>query len=299
MIPNIMVHGGAWQWDDALDQEKQYGIEKALAAGYKVLKNGGSALDAVERAVVTLENNPLFDAGTGGYLNQDGVVELDALIVDGAKPDYAGVAGVTKVKNPVVLARKIMEQTDFCFFIGDGANRMAQQLGIPLVANEVLVTESMRAFFQSRQEVGAGDTVGAVAIDKQGNLAAATSTSGLPFKPAGRVGDSPFLGSGGYAENGIGAAGATGKGENSMRVLLSKYACERLVTGFRAQEAASAAMTFVEKIYPSSMSGVIVLDRWGNPGAAHTTPKMAVGWIDEQGKIRSAVKVDSKNGFFY
>ena len=231
MIPNIMAHGGAWYWDDALDEIKQAGIEEAVTIGYAVLRQGGSALDAVERTVVALENNPIFDSGTGGYLNQDGIVELDALIVDGAKHDFAGVAGVTMIKNPVILARRIMEDTPYCFFIGDGANRIAQELGLSLVKNKELVTEAMRSFYQTRRTDGPSDTVGAVAIDSDGNTAAATSTSGSPYKPAGRVGDSPILGAGGYAENGVGATGATGQGENSMRVLLSKYTCDRMRAG--------------------------------------------------------------------
>lgn len=290
MLPNIIAHGGAWFWDDALDEIKRAGMQEAVAVGYAILKSGGSALDAVEQTVIVLENNPAFDAGTGGYLNQDGVVELDALIVDGARRDYAGIAGVTRVKNPVSLARKLMEQTPYRFFIGDGANRMAQQLGIPLIANEELVTDAMRAHFLAQRQDGTADTVGAVAIDSSGNTAAATSTSGLPFKPPGRVGDSPLLGAGGYAENGIGATGATGKGENSMRVLLSKYTCQQMAAGLIAQEAAEAAMSYIEDVIPQSMSGVIVLDRHGNPGAAHTTPKLALGWVDGQGRIHSATR---------
>ncbi len=298
MIPNIMAHGGAWYWDDALDEIKRAGIEEAMLIGYDVLRQGGSALNAVEHTVVALENNPVFDSGTGGYLNQDGIVELDALIVDGQRRDFAGVAGVTRVKNPVILTRKIMEETDYRFFIGDGANRIAERLGIPLVANEELVTEAMRAFYQARRTDGPHDTVGAVAIDHAGNLAAATSTSGSPFKPAGRVGDSPFLGAGGYAENGIGTAGVTGQGENSMRLLLSKYTCDQMAAGLSAAEAAAKSMAYVEGIISQSMSGVIVLDNMGNPGAAHTTPKMAVGWIDEQGKIRTATRVEKAHGLF-
>jgi len=296
MIPNIMAHGGAWFWDDAFDAIKRSGIEEAMTLGYAVLRRGGSALDAVEQTVVALENNPVFDSGTGGYLNQDGIVELDALIVDGAKHDFGGVAGVTKVKNPVFLARKIMEKTEYRFFIGDGANRMAQKLGISLIANEELVTEAMKAYYLARCKDGPADTVGAVAIDREGNVAAATSTSGSPYKPAGRVGDSPILGAGGYAENGVGATGATGQGENSMRVLLSKYTCDRMAGGLSAPEAASAAMAYVESIINQSMSGVIVLDRFGNPGAAHTTPKMAIGWVDKQGEIHSVTRVDLAHG---
>ncbi|MDX1415053.1 MAG: isoaspartyl peptidase/L-asparaginase [Candidatus Promineifilaceae bacterium] len=294
MIPNIIAHGGAWYWDDELDAIKRDGLERAVGAGYAVLLEGGSALDAVEQTVILLENNPVFDAGSGGYLNQDGIVELDALIVDGSKRDFAGIAGVTRVRNPVVLARKVMEETDYCFFIGEGANRMAHLLGIPLVANQELVTDAMKNHFLDQRSDGGADTVGAVAIDYRGNVAAATSTSGSPYKPAGRVGDSPIMGAGGYAENGVGAAGATGQGENSMRVLLSKYACDQLAAGLTAQEAATAAIAYIEEIIPRSMSGVIVIDHHGNRGMAHSTPKMAAGWIDELGHIHSATRSSSE-----
>ncbi|MEM7032209.1 MAG: isoaspartyl peptidase/L-asparaginase family protein [Chloroflexota bacterium] len=292
MIARIMAHGGAWDWEDDLDAEKKAGLEEAVAKGYALLKSGRSALEAVEATVISLEDNPVFDAGTGGYLNQDGVVQLDALIVDGSSYNFGAVGGVSRVKNPITLARKIMTETDFCFFVGDGADRMAKQLGITLVENARLVTPEMNQFYRSQQTDGPSDTVGAVVIDAQGNVAAATSTSGTPYKPVGRVGDSPLLGAGGFAENGVGATGATGKGENSMRVLLSKYTCDKLATGFNALDAAQAAMQYVERIIPNSMSGVIVVDAQGNLGAAHTTPKLAFGWVDQAGVVRSATNAN-------
>ncbi len=289
MEPKIIVHGGAWEWDDAHDGEKNEGVRSATAVGYAVLQKGGSALDAVEQAVRALEDTPCFDAGTGGYLNRDGVVELDALIVDGSKHDFGSVGAVTRVKNPVSLARKIMEQSEHRFFVGAGADKMAAQLGEPIIANVELVTSEMYDYFLSERTDGASDTVGAVAIDQNGNVAVATSTSGTPYKPAGRVGDSPLLGAGGYAENGVGAVGATGLGENSMRTLLSKYCCDQMRAGLSAQAAAEAAMVYVEGIIPNSMSGVIVVDGKGNLGVAHTTPKIAIGWVDVNGVIGSGM----------
>ncbi len=293
MIPNIVAHGGAWNWDDALDAAKCAGIKEAMAIGYEILLKGGSALDAVQQTVIFLEDNPLFDAGTGGYLNQDGIVQLDALIVDGANHDFGAVAGVTRVQNPISLARQIMEKTEYCFFAGEGADRLAKKLGIPLISNKQLITPAMLDFYRTRSTDGPSDTVGAVAIDSRGNVAAATSTSGSPYKPAGRVGDSPLIGAGGYAENGVGTAGATGLGENSMRVLLSKYTCDKLAEGKKAPEAAQAAMRYVERIFENSMSGIIVIDQHGNPGAAHTTPKLAFGWVDDSGEIHSGTKVNT------
>jgi len=292
MIPKIMAHGGAWEWDDALDTGKCTGLKEALSIGNEILQRGGAALDAVEQTVRSLENNPVFDAGTGGYLNQDGLVQLDALIIDGAVRDFGAVGGVTQVQNPITLARKIMEETPQCFFVGDGADKMAEKLGISLIPNEKLVTATMRDFYLAQRTDGPSDTVGAIAIDDQGNVAAATSTSGTPYKPAGRVGDSPIYGAGGYAENGIGTAGATGQGENIMRLLLSKYSCDKMAEGLTAVEAAKATMHYIDNIFDDSMAGVIVIDSNGNFGAAHTTPKLAFGWVDEQGEIQTAIKAN-------
>ncbi len=289
MQPRIMAHGGAWDWDDALDAGKHKGLESALGEGQKVLDKGGSALDAVENTVIALENNPVFDAGTGGYMNQDGIVQLDALIIDGSKHDFGAVAGVSAVKNPVTLARKIMEQTEQVFFVGEGADQQAVKLGIPVIKNDVLVTPQMQQYFEAQITDGPSDTVGAIAIDKNGNVAAATSTSGTPYKPAGRVGDSPFYGAGGYAENNLGAAGATGQGEQIMRALLSKHACDQICNGANAMDAAKASTDYFESLFGKSMSALIVIDRNGNLGASQTAPKLAFGWVDEEGNIRTAM----------
>jgi len=283
-----MAHGGAWDWDDSLDAGKKAGIEQALTIGNAVLQNGGSALDAVESTVVALEDNPIFDAGLGGYLNEDGIVQLDTMIIDGARTDFGAVAGVTSVRNPIVLARKIMEDTEQCFIVGTGADSIATSLGIKPIANTELVTPAMRAYYETARTDGPNDTVGAIAIDSYGYVAAATSTSGTPRKPAGRVGDSPVFGAGGYAQNGIGAAGATGQGEQIMRLMLSKIACDALSSGMSAAEAADLAAEKFEEKFQDSMSGIIVIDRNGSIGAAQTAPKMTFGWISDDGSIRSA-----------
>ena len=292
MTPTIIVHGGAWEWDDANDPAICSGLQEAVAVGYDILKAGGSALDAVEQAVIVLEDNPLYEAGTGGCLNQDGDLELDALFIDGARHDFGAVGGVKRVKNPITLARKIMEQTEHCFFVGAGADRVAAQLGIPLVDNALMITDQARADHAAQRRDQPSDTVGAVAIDALGNMAAATSTSGTAHKLAGRIGDSPLFGSGGYAQNGVGTAGATGKGENIMRVLLSKYVCDQMAVGLNAQAAANKAMSYIDNIFSDSMAGLIVIDKDGSIGAAHTTPKLAVGWVDAAGNICSAVNAE-------
>lgn len=290
MKPMIMAHGGAWDWDDALDAVKREGVERAMAAGKQVLDQGGAALDAVEQTVLMMEDDPVFDAGTGGFLNRDGEVQLDALMIDGAELDFGAVAGVRRIKNPITLARRVMEQTEQVMFVGTDADLIARDLGIDWIENETLVTPAMRHFFEDQRTDGPNDTVGAIAVDRNGNFAAATSTSGTPFKPAGRVGDSPFFGAGGYAENGIGAAGATGQGEQIMRTLLSKYSCDQMAAGQSAQEAANATAAHFENRFPNSMSGVILIDPMGRCGIAHTAPKMTCAWLGPDGIITSRVK---------
>ena len=290
MRTTIIAHGGAWDWNDDLDAGKKSGIENAIAVGRKILHEGGAALDAVEATVVALENDPAFDAGTGGFLNRDGEVQLDALVVDGQSCNFGAVAGVRKIENPVRLARKIMEETEQAFFVGSDADRIADQLGIALIDNSLLVTDSMWAFFKEQGTDGPNDTVGALAIDANGNYAAATSTSGTPYKPAGRVGDTPIFGAGAYCSNNVGAAGATGQGEQIMRTLLSKFVCDRLSEGKSAAEAATAARNYFDTRFPNSMSGVILIDQNGVPAAAQTAPKMAFGWTSEEGEIRTATK---------
>ena len=285
----IIVHGGAWDWPDEEDAFKVPYLEKATKIGREILASGGSALDAVEKSVNYLEDAPTFEAGTGVPPNRNGVAQLDALIVDGATRDFGSVAAVERVRYPISLARKVMEETAHCMFVGAGADELARELGIPLIPNIELVDEkSWRAFVERDESVlqpqwGKSqplgpDTVGAVAIDQNGNVASATSTSGSPFKPAGRVGDAPLLGSGGFALNGAGAAGCTGNGENVMRLLLAKYACDKLAEGMTAQKAADTAVAYMSSIYPNPMTGIIVVDMAGNLAFASSTPKIAVGW---------------------
>jgi len=289
MQARLIVHGGAWDWDDALDMPKSQSIIKAVEIGWRILNSGGSALDAVEKAVNWLEDDLLFDAGTGSHLNADGVVEMDALIIDASKRNFGAVGAVQRVRYPISLARKVLEETDQNFFVGAGADTLASRVGIPLVPNISLVTETEQANFFAQNTDGASDTVGAIAIDTNGNIAVATSTGGTPLKPAGRIGDSPLFGAGGYADE-FGGAGATGKGENAMRVLLSKHVVDEIRHGKNAQEAANAAMDYIESVIPNSMIGTIVIDKDGNLGAAHTAPKLACGWVDENGIARASMK---------
>ena len=287
--PVLAIHGGAWDWPDELDEPKLTGIAAALTAGHEVLIAGGSAVDAVERSVRVLEGDPVFDAGYGGYLNRDGVVQLDALVIDGSTGDFGAVAGVTTASNPVSVARFVMEELPECFYVGAGADAVAEACGLADVVGDSLVTPAMRQYFEDQRSDGPRDTVGAVALDAAGGLASATSTSGTPYKPAGRVGDSAIFGAGGYAAPGVAAVGSTGHGEQIYRTLLAKFAGDCVALGMAAAEAAAAAADHFEASFPSSMSGVIIIDHGGNVGFSQTAPKMAHGWIDREGRIHTSV----------
>jgi L-asparaginase / beta-aspartyl-peptidase len=285
--PSLIIHGGAWDWDNNEDAPKSAYLKQAVEAGWRVLSQGGSALLAVEKAVNVLEDAPLFDAGTGSHLNADGVVETDAIIVDGTTINFGAVAGVQRVRYPVSLAHKVMTETPHNIFVGHGADELAKRVGVEVVPNVALVTPQEWQNFVNRDTSGASDTVGAVAIDIHGNIAAATSTGGTPLKMPGRVGDSPIFGAGAYADSQFGAASATGKGENILRVLLSKYAVDLMERGADAQTAADEAIAYINTRFEVSMTGIIVLDKHGKVGYAHSTPKIAVAWMGEDGQIHA------------
>jgi len=289
----ILVHGGAGQWQGFDEDAVLAGVRAAAEAGWAVLRGGGAALDAVEAATIILEDHPLFDAGFGSFVNVQGEVEMDALIADGVTIRFGAVAAVRRVKNPIRLARRVMTDTQNCFFVADGADQLAAELGIPLVANVSLITDKELALFRqrgqdapSRAGLGTG-TVGAVAIDAQGHLAAATSTGGIPDKKKGRVGDSPIFGAGTYA-NPVAAASATGQGENIMRFFLCKEAADR-ARDLPAREVVLAAMDYLQGYISQPDAGIIVVDADGNLGAAHTTNAMPIAWADADGAVGASM----------
>ena len=290
MKPALLVHGGAGPWKDVIEDEAIDGVKQATTIGWETLSAGGSALDAVEKACNYLEDHPLFDAGKGSYLNEWGEVEMDALICDGSSLNFGAVAAVRRVQHPISLARRAMTETDYNFFVGDGADQLAAKFGIPLLSNLDFVTESMFKKFAERDHaaVNTMGTVGAVAIDSDGHIAAATTTGGSRDKPKGRVGDSPIFGAGGYA-NPFGAASATGVGEHILRVLLCKYAIDQLALGDNAQKAATAAAQHINSYFDPSEIGIIIIDNGGNIGAAHTTANMPIGWVDATGRTRGSM----------
>jgi beta-aspartyl-peptidase (threonine type) len=265
---------------------------EAATAGWSVLQFGGSALDAVERAVQIMEDDPTPDAGRGSHLNRDGEIEMDAIIMDGVTLKAGSVAGLQRVRHPISLARRVMEETDHVMIVGAGAERLAQEWGLELPPAEwFIVQRELDGWREGRPPYVIGKshgTVGAVARDVWGNLAVATSTGGTADKLPGRVGDSPLIGCGGYADNLGAAVGATGWGESLMRVVMSKTACDLAANGMNAQEAADAAVrVLAERV--NGRGGVIIVDRHGGVGMAFNTDHMARAWVDEGGTIRSAV----------
>ncbi|XP_003726996.1 isoaspartyl peptidase/L-asparaginase [Strongylocentrotus purpuratus] len=287
-VPAIAVHGGAWAIPDDLKADSCRGVERAVRVGYKVLEDGGTAVDAVEAAVSALEDDPVFDAGTGSVLNYDGDVEMDAIIMEGKELRCGAVACVNNIKNPISLARKVMEETDHALLVGHGANRFASEMGIEKVPTSDLVTEDARrtweecrkfkktvdVFFSSRPEAG-HETVGSVASDKWGNVACATSTGGISAKMVGRVGDSPIIGSGAYCDNAYGAVSTTGHGENIMKVTLSKTIISYMEhLGLSAQEAADKAIGFMAKRV-GGVGGAIVLSSSGQLAKSFNSERMA------------------------
>jgi len=276
--------------DDIVDAHIN-GVNNALAAGWKVLERGGSSLDAVEEAVVIMEDDETFDAGRGSFLNRDGRVQLDALIMDGATLRAGGVGCVERLRNPVRAARKILSESPHVYFVGEGAERFAAEHGIALCRNEDLIlpreVERLRAYQSESAQHGndlfapssddvtiSHDTVGAIALDRDGNIAASTSTGGTLNKAPGRLGDSSLIGCGCYADNLSAAASTTGWGEPIMKLVLAKWTADRVSAGNLPEWAAQEAMNYLKQRV-NGHGGIIVLSPDGHFGIAHNTPRMA------------------------
>ena len=262
------------------------GVRNAVAAGWRALSKGGSSVDAAEEAVVVMEDDETFDAGRGSFLNRDGKVQLDALIMEGATLRAGGVGCVERIANPVRAARKILSESPHVYFVAEGAERFAAEHGIKLCKNEDLIipreVERLREYQANKEEHRADlfaptdshDTVGAVALDRDGNIAAATSTGGTLNKAPGRLGDSSLIGCGCYADNNTGAASLTGWGEPIMKLVLAKWAADRVATGNLPEWAAAEALDYL-KTRVNGHGGIILLDAKGRFGIAHNTPRMA------------------------
>jgi len=300
----IVAHGGAWEIPGDMQDDALEGCSHAAAVGWEVLTGGGTALEAVEATVRVLEDDPTFDAGRGAVLNAAGDIELDAIIMDGQTLNLGAAVAVKHVRHPVTLARLIMEASEHAVLAADGAELFARSQGLSVCPNwELLVEREVkrwhefatasphaRSLFDKDGLLGRlCDTVGAAALDGEGNLAVATSTGGTAHKHPGRVGDSPLVGSGAYADNRAGAVSATGDGEQLMRIVISKTASDFLIQGMTAQEAADAAIALLEE-RTKGHGGLVVLDRHGNVGAAHNTGYLAHAYVVE-GRTNCGIQI--------
>lgn len=247
----------------------------AALAGWEKLQARGAALDAVEAAIHVLEDEPLFDAGRGSYFNMAGEIQMDAIIMDGRTLDMGAVAAVERIRHPIALARRVLENSPHTFIVGPGAMAFAEKEGIPFCDP----AELMGTYPPDDPAASQGiDTVGAVALDSAGNLAVATSTGGTARKWPGRVGDSPMVGAGAYADNLSGGASATGEGETLMRIVISKAACDRMGAGTPPpQVAAEVIRLLYERV--KGHGGIIMIDKEGRVGMAHNTPSMPHAYI--------------------
>lgn len=290
--PAIIVHGGAWSIPDSLREDHINGVTNAVKIGYKHLIDGKNALAAVEEAVVCMEDNPVFDAGVGSFLNEKGYVELDALIMDGSTLEAGAIGAVMNCKNPIKLARKLMEKPSYLMMIvGRGADLFAEETGLNCDPNDIVIP---REYERWKNKGGKDDifsptskgTVGAVAIDEMGKLASATSTGGSPFKKVGRLGDTSLIGCGGYA-NEYAAASSTGHGESFMKIVAARLASELIETGYTASNAAKKIIQKIAKI--KGFGGIIIVDSKGNIGYHFNTVRMAHALITQDGKLISGI----------
>ncbi len=275
----IVVHGGAGRVPEEDEEERWEGCRRAALAGWRRLLQGGSALDAVEEAVAFLEDHPLFNAGRGSVLNAAGEVEMDASLMDGKHLQAGAVGAVRNIRNPIRLARRVFDDGKHILMVAEGAERFARDSGMTGCSAEELVTERQRARWEAMKDTNLG-TVGAVAVDGAGGIAAATSTGGLPRKRPGRVGDSALIGAGTYADGLWGAASVTGDGEAIMRVVLAKTAVDLLTGDRHPQDAARLAVAVLGE-RGQGEGGIILVDRKGRVGHAHNAPFMSCAFMDE------------------
>lgn len=300
--PAIVIHGGAGvirKSDMTAEKEQAYRqkLQEALEAGYAILEKGGSSLEAVERAIQVLEESPLFNAGRGCVLNNEGKPELDASIMDGKTLQAGAVAGVDEIKSPIRAARAVMEQSEHVMMVGSGAERFAKSKGLEMVKPSYFLSEKRSEQLKNikKKEKDAKSfedaypdrkygTVGCVALDKQGNIAAGTSTGGMMNKRFGRVGDSPIIGAGTYADNQGCGVSATGHGEFFIRsVAAFRVNALMKMQKITLQEAAQETINFIGKL--GGTGGLIALDQQGNIAMPFNTEGMYRGYIDTNKKM--------------
>ncbi len=293
--PVLLIHGGAWAMPDDVVAAHEAGIANALGAGFDLLERGAGAVDAVEAAVAVMEDDEAFDAGRGSFLTQDGRVQLDALLMNGENLRTGGVACVERLRNPIRAARLVLDKSPHVYFVGTGAERFARQHGMALCDNmDLVIPREQERLYKAQAAERAGlpdetfsggvdlrsldshDTVGAVALDVHGNIAAGTSTGGTLNKAPGRVGDSSLIGCGCYADNRTAAVSLTGWGEPIMKLVLGKWAVDRVAAGESPEQAAQEAIAYLFSRL-GGHGGIILLGPDGRVGLAHNTPRMAWG----------------------
>ncbi len=284
--PAILVHGGAGKWEESDRDPAVAGCRVAADLGLARLARGESALEAAVAAVRSLEDDPVFNAGIGSCLTRDGTVEVDAGVMEGTTLRFGGIAAMRDGYPAIDIARAVMENGPHVLLCGEGAWAFARGLGF---SPRDLVTQRAREKWQEGRAEGIRDvasrgTVGAVAIDREGRVAAATSTGGMIFKRAGRIGDTPICGAGTYADDEAGAASATGHGEAMIRLTMTRFCVDRMRAGASAAAAARDAIATLRRT-PGSTGGIICCDARGGLGAAHDTPAMphAGGTLDASG----------------
>jgi beta-aspartyl-peptidase (threonine type) len=275
-LPVLLVHGGAGTLPEDEVAERLAGCRSAALQGWAILQGGGSALDAVQRAVEVLEDDPLFNAGTGSVLNAEGRVQLDASIMDGQGRTVGAVAAVTGFRHPIQIARRLLVTGRHVLVVGQGARHYAVQAGIAECPEEALIVERQRRRWAERH-----GTVGGVAVDLHGHTAAATSTGGTPDALPGRVGDSALIGCGTYATE-LGAVSCTGLGEAIIRVGLARTALDLIATGREPAAAAAEAVAQLAAV-TGAEAGLIVVDRHGRTGHARNSRHMPVCEIRADG----------------
>ncbi|MEW5797993.1 MAG: isoaspartyl peptidase/L-asparaginase [Bacteroidota bacterium] len=284
---SFIVHGGAWDIPDAMLEDHRNGVTKALEIGWEILSNGGSAVDAVEKSIRYLEDDPTFDAGRGSFVNALGEIELDASIMNGTTFRCGAVGAVQNIRNPISLARLVMDKSEHVLITGIGAVRFARENGISQCkSDDLLVGRELHRWKElqgkktfSTKDAFKGklpsDTVGAIALDSNGVIAAGTSTGGTPNKYPGRVGDSPLIGCGTYADSSVGAVSCTGWGEAIIKVALAKTIVDQMeINGDDPDNAANIGIEKLKK-KADGFGGVIVLNKNGKPAVAFNTPRMA------------------------
>ena len=289
-----MVHGGAWDIPDEAVKQHKKGVQDALTAGWTMLSRGGTSVDVVTETLRMLENDDTFDAGRGSFVNMVGDVELEASIMDGSTLMAGAVAAVQNIKNPILLARAIMEKSEHVLLAGIGATRFAREHGVKTCGHDDLITDRELARwreYQSRKKVSTkeifrkkkmpSDTVGAIALDKFGNVASGTSTGGTPNKHPGRVGDSPIIGCGTFADNEAGAVATTGWGEALMKVVMAKTVYDLMEKYGDPSKAIQEALSILEK-KTGGYGGVVALTSKGKIGFGYNTPRMARGYMTSE-----------------